>query len=269
MTLRNARGEAPAVAVERGWLDISWTGRSLVAAAFLSVCMLLTALSATASVRRADAMREAQAALAGQAALVAEFRTYLAEQNARAPKAFNGPRLKPARSTEDVVAEHGAVADLVDFDFDELRIAQNAAKERNCLAQAIYYEARSEPRIGQLAVADVVLNRVASPLFPNTICGVVFQGADRKTGCQFTFTCDGAMKMAINRRKWAQAQDLAGAILAGLREPVSRHATHYHATYVSPPWSKTLTPTAVIGSHKFYRFPSRTRLAAAEPSAAK
>ena len=269
MTLQQRMGEAPRVAIERGWLDISWTGRSLIAAAFLAVCMLLSALSATASVRRADAVREARAEAADQQALAADFRAYLARQSAAAERPFDGPRLKPARSTENVVAEHGAIADLVDFDFDDLTLAHIDAKERDCLAQAIYYEARSEPRIGQLAVADVVLNRVASPLFPNSVCAVVFQGADRRIGCQFTFTCDGAMKMAVNRRKWRQSQDLAGAILAGLREPVSRQATHYHATYVSPPWSKTLTPTAVIGSHKFYRFPNRTQLASAAPSAAE
>ncbi|MGE0409913.1 MAG: cell wall hydrolase [Amphiplicatus sp.] len=246
---------------------VSWTGRSLVAAAFLSVCVLLTALSATASVQRAESAKAADAALAGEAELAAELTKFLAAETAAARQALDAPKLKPAKSTSDLVAEHGAIADLVDFDFSEIRIARMDAEERKCLAQAIYYEARSESRIGQLAVADVVLNRVASPIFPSTICGVVFQGAERRTGCQFSFTCDGSMKMRLNKRKWAQAEDLAGAVLAGLRVPVSRHATHYHASYVSPVWAARMTPTATIGLHKFYRLPSRTVVAAAEAPA--
>lgn len=251
-----------------GWLDVSWTSRSLIAAASFAFCVLLTALSATASVQRAETERRAEAALADQAALVADFADYLAKQTATTRLALDTPRLKPAKSTPDLVAERGGVKDLVDFDFSEISVAHLDAEERTCLAQAIYYEARSEPRIGQLAVADVVLNRVKSPIYPNSICGVVFQGAERKTGCQFTFTCDGSMKAALNKRKWTQSEELAGAILAGLRVPVSRNATHYHANYVSPPWADTLTPTATIGTHKFYRFPGRSRVAAA-PSVSK
>ncbi|MEL6213550.1 MAG: cell wall hydrolase, partial [Pseudomonadota bacterium] len=129
----------------------------------------------------------------------------------------------------------------------------------------IYYEARSEKRVGQLAVADVVLNRVDSSVYPDSICGVVFQGSERVTGCQFSFTCDGSMDRRLNKRLWKRADDLAGAILAGVRVPVSRNATHYHADYVNPPWAEKLTPTAVIGTHKFYKFPNR-RTAAAAPA---
>ena len=111
------------------------------------------------------------------------------------------------------------------------------------------------------SVADVVLNRVASSRYPNSICGVVFQGSERRTGCQFSFTCDGSMSMRLNKRKWAASEELAGAILAGLRVPVSRNATHYHANYVTPYWAAKLTPTATIGTHKFYRFPSRRKVA--------
>ena len=112
-------------------------------------------------------------------------------------------------------------------------------------------------------MADVILNRVASPLYPNSICEVVYQGSERRTGCQFSFTCDGAMHARLNQRKWKAAEELSGAILAGLRSPVSRDATHYHANYVSPYWANTLTPTATIGTHKFYKFTSRTNIAAA------
>jgi spore germination cell wall hydrolase CwlJ-like protein len=106
-----------------------------------------------------------------------------------------------------------------------------------------------------------VLNRVASPVYPGSICGGVYQGSERRTGCQFSFTCDGSMKLRLNERKWREAEDLAGGIIAGLRKPVSRNATHYHADYVSPPWANRLTPTATIGTHKFYRFPNRPTVA--------
>jgi spore germination cell wall hydrolase CwlJ-like protein len=247
--------------------DASWTARSLIAAAFLSVCVLLTALSATASVKRAESARAAEAAVANEAELVADLAKYLAKETAATRKSFDGPKLRPAKSTTTVVAEKGAADDLIDFDFAEITRAHMDAEERACLAQAIYYEARSESRIGQLAVADVVLNRVASPAFPNSVCGVVYQGSERLRGCQFTFTCDGSMARRLNKRKWAQSEELAGAILAGLRVPVSRNATHYHANYVSPPWAQRLTPTATIGTHKFYRVPSRTVVADAVPAA--
>jgi spore germination cell wall hydrolase CwlJ-like protein len=170
------------------------------------------------------------------------------------------PAARPARG---VAIGEGVIADFVDFDFTQVTIAKLDAEERRCLAQAIYYEARSESRIGQLAVADVVLNRVASPIYPNSICEVVYQGSERRTGCQFSFTCDGSMQARLNKTKWKESEDLAGAILAGLRVPVSRNATHYHANYVSPDWSQRLTPTATIGTHKFYRFPDRATVASA------
>lgn len=246
---------------ESAWHYVNWTARRLVAAAGLAVCVLLTALSATASMQKAEAARAQEIALADEASLVAEFASYLAEETANARNSFASPRLKPAKSTEAIVADQGSVDGFVNFDFAELTMARMDAAERKCLAQAIYYEARSESRVGQLAVADVVLNRVASPVYPGSICGVVYQGSERRTGCQFSFTCDGSMKLRLNERKWREAEDLAGGIIAGLRKPVSRNATHYHADYVSPPWANRLTPTATIGTHKFYRFPNRPTVA--------
>ena len=198
-----------------------------------------------------------------EAELVADLATYLAAETAAAREAMEGPRLKPAKPTPAVLDAEDPIEALTSFDFTELTMAKLDAEERKCLAQAIYYEARSEPRIGQLAVADVVLNRVASRVYPNSICEVVFQGSERRTGCQFSFTCDGSMHARLNKRKWKESEDLAGAILAGLRSPISRNATHYHANYVTPHWADTLTPTATIGTHKFYKFPSRRTVAAA------
>ena len=220
-------------------------------------------MSATVNASRAEMERQSQLAIAREADLVADLANYLAAETAATREALDGPRLKPARATGDMLTASDPLEALAAFDFTTLTVAKLDAEERKCLSQAIYYEARSEPRIGQLAVADVVLNRVASPVYPNSICEVVFQGSERRTGCQFSFTCDGSMQARLNKRKWKESEDLAGAILAGVRAPVSRNATHYHANYVTPHWADSLTPTATIGTHKFYRFPSRTAIAAA------
>ncbi len=254
----------PSMGHERHFIpDISWTVRSLLATAGVAICIMMTAMSATASVKRSQLARAEAHDVADEAQIIADFANYLADETATTRRAMTSPRLKPAVTPAMMIADGSPIADLVDFDFSTIEIAKLDGEERTCLAQAIYYEARSESRVGQLAVADVVLNRVASPVYPDTICEVVFQGSERKTGCQFSFTCDGSMKARLNERKWRESEMLAGGILAGIRTPVSRFATHYHADYVSPPWADTLTPTAVIGAHKFYRFPSRTIVAAA------
>lgn len=244
------------------WRNVCFTSRSLIAAGALSLCALLTALSATAAVERAADDKVAAAALANEAELVASLAEFLAAETANTREGFDAPSLKPAKQMASIVAHQGGASDFVDFDFSQIDMARIDTKERTCLAQAIYYEAGNEPRVGQLAVADVILNRVKSPIYPDTICGVVFEGSHRRTGCQFSFTCDGSMKRRINERRMRQIEDLAGAIMAGVRVPVTRSATHYHAYYVSPPWSKTLTPTASIGAHRFYRFPTRTTVVA-------
>ena len=248
---------------EHHGFEVNWTLRSLAAAGLLSICAVASAMSATVNASRAEEERKVQAAIAQEAELVADLAKYLAAETAAAREAMDGPRLKPAKATTAILTDADPIEALTSFDFTDLTIAKLDAEERTCLAQAIYYEARSEPRIGQLAVADVVLNRVASAVYPNTICQVVFQGSERRTGCQFSFSCDGSMQARLNKRKWKESEDLAGAILAGLRAPISRNATHYHANYVTPHWADSLTPTATIGTHKFYKFRSRRNLAAA------
>lgn len=122
-----------------------------------------------------------------------------------------------------------------------------------CLAQAVYYEAASEPDAGQRAVAQVVLNRVAHPAYPKTVCGVVYQGSDRTTGCQFTFTCDGALARIPNRLFWERAQNVARAALAGYVYAPVGLATHYHTIAVHPYWADSLAFLGTIGAHRFYR----------------
>jgi len=123
-----------------------------------------------------------------------------------------------------------------------------------CLTQAIYYEAALEPRNGQEAVAQVVLNRVRDPNFPATVCGVVYQGAERVTGCQFSFTCDGSLARAPVAWAWNQAEDVARAALGGHVADWVGTATHYHADYVMPWWAPTLAKVNQVGAHIFYRW---------------
>ncbi|MFA7601387.1 MAG: cell wall hydrolase [Novosphingobium sp.] len=123
-----------------------------------------------------------------------------------------------------------------------------------CLTAAIYYEAASEPDAGQRAVAQVVLNRVAHPSYPGTVCGVVYQGSERTTGCQFSFTCDGALARVPNRMFWRRAEDVAREALSGFVYAPAGLATHYHTVAVHPYWAESLDYLGTIGAHRFYRF---------------
>jgi spore germination cell wall hydrolase CwlJ-like protein len=123
-----------------------------------------------------------------------------------------------------------------------------------CLTAAIYYEAASEAETGQRAVAQVVLNRVAHPSYPNTVCGVVYQGSERTTGCQFSFTCDGSLARVPSRMFWLRAEAVAREALAGYVHGPVGLATHYHTVAVHPYWAPSLAYLGTIGAHRFYRF---------------
>lgn len=129
-----------------------------------------------------------------------------------------------------------------------------------CLAQAVYYEAAHEPRRGQEAVAQVVLNRVRDPNYPSTVCGVVFQGAQLQTGCQFSFTCDGSMARGAGGPIWRTAEEIAGRALSGYVAEWVGTASHYHADYVYPYWAPTLIKLETVGRHIFYRWPGTSGL---------
>lgn len=128
------------------------------------------------------------------------------------------------------------------------------ARAVDCLTAAIYYEAAWETVDGQRAVAQVILNRMRHPAYPKTVCGVVFQGSNRVTGCQFTFTCDGALARRPNEAAWSRARKVAVAALNGYVMRQVGNATHYHANYVAPYWSPNLHKVATIGAHIFYRW---------------
>jgi spore germination cell wall hydrolase CwlJ-like protein len=124
----------------------------------------------------------------------------------------------------------------------------------DCLASAIYYEAGNEAIEGQRAVAQVILNRVRHPAYPRTVCGVVFQGSERRTGCQFTFTCDGAMARVPSPDAWMRMRMRAQEMLGGLVYAPVGLATHYHTDWVIPAWSAKLDKIRAERTHLFFRW---------------
>jgi spore germination cell wall hydrolase CwlJ-like protein len=123
-----------------------------------------------------------------------------------------------------------------------------------CLALNVYHEARSEPLQGQAAVAHVVLNRVASGRWPDDVCSVVHQGYEKgRFKCQFTWYCDGKPDEPTEILAWAKSVLVANQVLTGVVPDVTNGATHYHARYVNPYWSASLSKTVTYGSHLFYR----------------
>ncbi len=130
---------------------------------------------------------------------------------------------------------------------------EDRSQAMSCLTAAIYYEAGAEPMDGRAAVAQVVLNRLRSPAYPKTVCGVIYQGAQHPYACQFTFACDGSEARRPEARLWGEARDVAAAALDGDLVAQVGGATHYHAYYVAPAWARTMVETAHIGAHLFYR----------------
>src|SRR5688572_25244765 len=140
--------------------------------------------------------------------------------------------------------------------------AEDRFRALHCLTTAIYYEAATEPDAGQRAVAQVVLNRVAHPQWPNSVCSVVYQGSERP-GCQFSFACDGSMARAPVRMWWLRARTVAERALAGeVYAPVGL-ATYYHTGAVHPVWADRMTFVGAIGAHLFYRPPGNDGTATA------
>jgi Cell Wall Hydrolase len=153
------------------------------------------------------------------------------------PPDADGPSDQPGRPR---------YADLIDPD--------RAGREQKCLAEAIYFEARSEPAEGQAAVAQVILNRVRSGLYPSSVCGVVYQNRHRHLACQFTFACEGKSLRIGDAESWAEAKRVASEVLEGTTYLAEvGGATHYHANYVRPSWARRLKKMDVIGRHIFYK----------------
>ncbi len=136
----------------------------------------------------------------------------------------------------------------------------DSARELDCLARGIYFEARGEPLRGQLAVGQVILNRVKSKAYPDTVCDVVYQNKNKHNRCQFSFACDGKPDSIREHAEWGVILIHAAWLLASHVDDGStrlvRYATHYHADYVSPHWSRVLVLAGRIGHHLFYYDPT-------------
>ena len=128
-------------------------------------------------------------------------------------------------------------------------------KQMSCLAEALYFEARGEPIKGQLAVGEVVLNRVEDPRYPNSICKVVNQGTGRRFACQFTYTCDGKLETVFERDAYAISLKISKILLTTHDRRLTEGSTHYHSNYVNPKWSKNFERITKYGRHIFYRQP--------------
>jgi len=124
-----------------------------------------------------------------------------------------------------------------------------------CLSEALYFEARGEGVKGQFAVAEVILNRVASPLYPDTVCGVVHQGTGALHQCQFSYMCDGRKEVISERSLYTRLGKIARLMLDGAPRSLTGGATHYHTMGVHPRWARQFPQTASIGEHRFYRQP--------------
>lgn len=145
--------------------------------------------------------------------------------------------------------------------YDEAWLASlpngKGGEQFTCLAEALYFEARGESIKGQVAVAEVILNRVESHKFPDTVCGVINQGTGRKYACQFSYTCDGHAEKVSEPRAYARVAKIAKAMLSGLPAKLTDGATYYHTTAVNPNWSRVFAHTTTIGVHRFYREDTR------------
>ncbi len=129
--------------------------------------------------------------------------------------------------------------------------------EWECLAQALYFEARGETVKGQFAVAEVILNRAASPRFPGSVCEVISQGTGQRYQCQFTYNCDGRAETIAEPRAYERVGKVAKIMLDGAPRNLTGGATFYHSRTVSPRWARAFMRTASIGEHLFYRRPIR------------
>lgn len=207
------------------------------------------AVSATAVSTVAPAVPQAAKVLPASLSNATENTSSAASDDARA-----GPLIAMAR----ILPKARPVESYYSSPSDLGLSPSNYEQERNCLAQGIYFEARGESREGQLAVAEVILNRVASGEYPSSVCGVVYQGAGSK-GCQFSFACDGAADRPKNPNAWSRATRMAEqALKSGVDDPLVGRATAYHADYVNPAWSSKMREVRRIGRHVFYEKQKRS-----------
>lgn len=187
------------------------------------------------------AMLVASLAPAGQSSALAAIQNFAPDQSVPMPVAASD-QLAYARANAPISTTTTSAA-------------KYSEKELWCMATAIYFEARGESYRGQVAVAQVVMNRLQHKLYPDTICGVVFQNQTKRNACQFSFACDGQSEVINDKKSWTQAEEIALKVSNGeLYLAEVGNATHYHATYVYPGWANKMTKMTKVGLHVFYRF---------------
>ena len=188
-------------------------------------------------------------ALGGMASAETPVRK-LAETEARALGALGEDKLKSLLQRPETQVTYSR-------DWIDAQAAVKGGKQWRCLAEALYFEARGESVKGQFAVAEVILNRVDSAAYPDTVCAVINQGTGRKYACQFTYTCDGHKEVIAEPRAFERVGKVAHLMLNGAPRGLTEGATHYHTRAVRPSWSRKFPRTASIGVHHFYRQPTR------------
>ena len=197
----------------------------------------------------------AEPSLTGTASASTSVRTTaVGKPPAPEPLAFKNVSMDDARTINAAVpfsASSNPAARPLGVKFPD---RMNEARALDCLTAAVYYEAAIEGADGQRAVAQVVLNRLRHPAYPKTVCGVVFQGSERATGCQFTFTCDGALRRTPIPALWNRAREIAWGALSGQVFAAVGWSTHYHTDWVVPYWASSLAKATKVGTHIFYRW---------------
>lgn len=174
----------------------------------------------------------------------------LFEQEARALKKMSQTRLASYTARPEADLRYSREW------LDSLALENGGAQWR-CLAEALYFEARGESVKGQFAVAEVIMNRVESTEFPDSICGVIKQGTGRKYACQFTYTCDGHPEVIGEPRAFTRVGKVAKLMVDGAPRNLTAGATHYHTRAVNPRWARVFPRTTSIGVHHFYKMPTR------------
>jgi spore germination cell wall hydrolase CwlJ-like protein len=162
----------------------------------------------------------------------------------------------PAVSDRDVQTGSASVA--YDRSFLAALPTARGTDDWQCLSEALYFEARGESVKGMFAVAEVIMNRVDSDRYPNSVCGVINQGTGRKYACQFTYTCDGKAEKISEPAAYVRVGKIAKILVDGADRPLTGGATHYHTKAVNPSWARRFPRTATIGVHHFYKQPTRT-----------
>lgn len=229
----------------------------------VALCGLVGSVKAETLLHDMDiALRTERAALGGMPrsslrAMVTPARQPLLRKASKTPLRF--PVRAPVSASKSLVAQQAPASIRYDRAFvaglPGSAPSQATKAQWRCLADALYFEARGESVKGQFAVAEVILNRVDSGLYPNSICGVVNQGTGKKYSCQFTFTCDGLREVINEPAAFESVGKIARYMMSGAPRRLTKGATHYHTKAVSPSWSRKFARTTTIGVHHFYRHP--------------